>query len=938
MIKHFFLRLSLKTRVTLYTLAIFVASIWVLAFSASHILQEDMQRLLGEQQYSTVSVAAAAVNDNFADRRSALAAKALQLDAKLMGNPVALQEQLENFPVLLQLFNGGIWVSDAKGTVIADVPVSAQRLGVNYLDMEFMATVLIEGKSSVSKPIIGKKLKAPIFAMSSPILDAWGNVIGALTGVTNLSKPNFLDKITRGQYGLTGGYILVEPKSRLILTANDRSRIMEVLPDPGVNKYVDRNIAGYEGYSVLVNALGEEQLASVQQIPAAGWYMLLGTPIVEALAPIHHAQERLILTALVLSLMASLITWWILKRQLQPLVAAANAMVELTHTQNIPAPLPVSSQDEIGKLMGGFNHLIVTWKTREAALTERKEKLELAASVFTHALEGIFIADRHHTVVEVNAAFTRITGYSAADSVGHNTSLLNSGRHSADFFSDMRRCVDEQGFWYGEIWIQRKDGEAFPALQTISVVRDSTGAVQYEVSFLSDITERKEHEDQLQHIAHFDSLTNLPNRVLLADRMQQAMAQVRRRQLHLAVIYLDLDGFKSINDRHGHDAGDAVLMALATRMKQALREGDTLARMGGDEFVAILIDLETQDACMPLLNRLREAAATPVQLGDVAVDVSASLGVTFYAQDDAIDADQLLRHADQAMYQAKVAGKNRYQIFDAEKDNSIRVRHESVGRLELALKRGEFVLFYQPKVNMRSGQVVGAEALIRWQHPDKGLLSPAQFLPMMEDHPLAIAVGEWVIETALIQMEAWHAHGLDMPVSVNIGPQQLQQKSFVERLAGIMATHPSFPARRLELEVLETSALDDVSQVSRLIEACAALEVDFALDDFGTGYSSLTYLRRLRVKTLKIDQSFVRDMLEDADDLAILQGVIGLASAFKRQVIAEGVETVAHGTALLLLGCDLAQGYGIARPMPAEQLPAWAASWKPDAEWSGADL
>lgn len=253
-----------------------------------------------------------------------------------------------------------------------------------------------------------------------------------------------------------------------------------------------------------------------------------------------------------------------------------------------------------------------------------------------------------------------------------------------------------------------------------------------------------------------------------------------------------------------------------------------------------------------------------------------------------------------------MAGKNRYQIFDAEKDTSIRIRHESVGRMELALERGEFVLFYQPKVNMRSGQVVGVEALIRWQHPEKGLLSPAQFLPAMEDHPLAIAVGEWVIDTALTQMDRWHVEGLDMPISVNIGSQQLQQKYFGERLAGIMAAHPSVPAGGLELEELETSALDDVSQVSKLIEACAALGVDFALDDFGTGYSSLTYLRRLRVKTLKIDQSFVRDMLEDADDLAILQGVIGLASAFKRQVIAESVETVEHGTTLLQLGCDLA--------------------------------
>jgi EAL domain-containing protein (putative c-di-GMP-specific phosphodiesterase class I) len=263
----------------------------------------------------------------------------------------------------------------------------------------------------------------------------------------------------------------------------------------------------------------------------------------------------------------------------------------------------------------------------------------------------------------------------------------------------------------------------------------------------------------------------------------------------------------------------------------------------------------------------------------------------------------------------------------------MRVHHESLGRIRLALDRGEFLLHYQPKVNMHSGQVVGAEALIRWQHPEQGLLAPGAFLPVIEDHPLAVDVGEWVIDAALTQMAVWRAAGLNLPVSVNIGARQLQQSDFVQRLQAILARHPDTSPALLQLEVLETSALADIAQVSQVIEDCAQIGVKFALDDFGTGYSSLTYLKRLRVALLKIDQSFVRDMLDDPDDLAILEGVIGLAAAFKREVIAEGVETVAHGTALLQLGCELAQGYGIARPMPPEQLPAWASTWEPDAAW-----
>ena len=570
-------------------------------------------------------------------------------------------------------------------------------------------------------------------------------------------------------------------------------------------------------------------------------------------------------------------------------------------------------------------------------LTVRKQaegKLQLAASVFSHAREGIAITDAEGTIVDVNEAFTRITGYGREEAIGQNPRILKSDRQDKAFYEVMWRDLIDQGHWSGEIWNRRKDGEVYAELLTISSVRDAEGTVRQYVGLFSDITAIKEHQGQLEHIAHFDALTNLPNRVLLADRLQQAMAQAMRRNQQLAVVYLDLDGFKAINDRHGHDIGDQVLVTLAQRMKQVLREGDSLARLGGDEFVAVLIDLEGLPASQPLLNRLLVACAQPLCVGDLNLQVSASLGVTAYPQERDIDADQLLRQADQAMYQAKVAGKNRYHFFDAEQDSSIRGRHESMDRIRLALERHEFVLYYQPKVNMRSGQIIGAEALIRWQHPEQGLLPPAVFLPVIEEHALAVSIGEWVIDTALTQMELWQEEGLDLGVSVNIGARQLQQGDFVDRLKFILAKHPQVNPASLELEVLETSALEDIAQVSQVIEACAQIGVMFALDDFGTGYSSLTYLKRLRVATLKIDQSFVRDMLEDPDDLAILQGIIGLAESFKRQVIAEGVETVAHGSLLLQLGCELAQGYGIGRPMPAAQVPQWALQWQPDAAWS----
>ncbi len=569
-------------------------------------------------------------------------------------------------------------------------------------------------------------------------------------------------------------------------------------------------------------------------------------------------------------------------------------------------------------------------------ITERKlaeSKLHLAASVFSYAREGIMITEPDGTIIDVNDAFCRITGYTRDDVIGNNPSLLSSGHHRKEFYVSLWHDLLEKDHWYGEVWNRRKNGEVFAAMQTISAVNDNQGKTRHYVALFSDITTIKAHERELEHIAHYDALTSLPNRVLLADRLHQGMAQALRHSQPLAVAYLDLDGFKAINDRFGHEAGDQLLIASTANMKNALREGDTLARLGGDEFAAVLLNLTDIEDSVPVLIRLLAAAAQPVHIGDLTLQVSASVGVTFYPQGEDIDADQLLRQADQAMYLAKQAGKNRYHVFDAEQDNSIRGHHESLGHIRDALTANNFVLHYQPKVNMRTGTVIGAEALIRWQHPQRGLLPPLIFLPVIEDHPLAIDIGEWVINTALTQMEIWHDEGLELAVSVNIGARQLQQVDFVERLQAILAEHPNVSPSNLELEVLETSALEDIGKVSKIIHECRDMGVKFSLDDFGTGYSSLTYLKHLPAAQLKIDQSFVRNMLDDPEDLAIVEGVLGLATAFRRDVIAEGVETLLHGEMLLQLGCEMAQGYGIAKPMPADLIPNWIATWSPDPAW-----
>jgi diguanylate cyclase (GGDEF)-like protein/PAS domain S-box-containing protein len=565
-------------------------------------------------------------------------------------------------------------------------------------------------------------------------------------------------------------------------------------------------------------------------------------------------------------------------------------------------------------------------------ITERKlteGKLKRSASVFSHAHEGIMITDVNGIITEVNATLSLMTGYDPDDMLGNNHNILISECHSPEFQADMWDVLISKGNWRGEVWNRRKNGEIYPVLFTISDVKNSAGVVQHYVSLSTDISLIKENQDELEPIVYCDPLTSLPNRALLADRLNQAMLQCQRRNQLLAVALIDFDGFKNINHSHEHNTENKFLIAASIRMKEALREGDTLARIDGDEFVAIIVDLENAGNSVPVLERLLKTTTTSFDLGDGIMQVSASIGVAFYPQ-DSTDAEQLISHANQAMYGAKRASKNCYQQFDNAQDNTIKIQLEFLRDIRSALDKSEFVLHYQPKVNMHTGDVIGVEALIRWQHPISGLIPSLEFLSLIEGRSISLEVGEWVIGNALKQISNWQRMGVNLPISINISTYQLQQNDFATRLSAILAVYPEVNTHYLELEILETSMLSNISEVSATMNACHQLGVSFALDDFGKGYSSLNDLRHLPVQMFKIDKIFVRDMLENIDDLAIVKSVVGLAKAFHRDVIAEGVETIAHVETLLQLGCELAQGYSIARPMPSDDIPKWFSNWKTD--------
>ncbi len=572
---------------------------------------------------------------------------------------------------------------------------------------------------------------------------------------------------------------------------------------------------------------------------------------------------------------------------------------------------------------------------RLAAQLAAEMQLKLHSTAFQHSHDGITLTDAQGNILDVNPAFSRITGWSRGEVLGRNPRVLRSGRHDKAFYEAMWNSIQYIGTWTGEIWNRNKYGEVFPELLSISAVRDDEGAVTNYVAVFSDIRRLKAQENQLTKLAYYDPLTELPNRTLLADRLGRGLLQARRMHTLLAVCYLDLDGFKPINDTWGHDAGDRVLVDVARRLKSALDVDDTVARIGGDEFVILMTGLGATEACLQGCQRVLDVLQQPLMVGTDAVQLTASMGVAVYPQDDA-DADTLLRHADQAMYVAKQAGKNCYHLFDAEMDRDARSHIDRMARVREALVADEMRLYYQPKVNLRTGQVAGMEALVRWQHPQTGLVPPADFLPLIEEDDLICELGDWVIETALDQMQFWRSQGLNLPVSVNVAGRQLQSPDFVQKLTAAISRHPTVPAADLQLEILETTGLEDIVKVSRVIAECHQLGVTVALDDFGTGYSSLTYLKRLPVDTVKIDQSFVRDMLSDPDNLTIVHSVTKLAGSFDRELVAEGVESVEHGRLLMMLGCHVFQGYGVARPMPADLVQGWVLGWRMPTEWQAA--
>lgn len=551
-------------------------------------------------------------------------------------------------------------------------------------------------------------------------------------------------------------------------------------------------------------------------------------------------------------------------------------------------------------------------------LKKAGDQLQLAAQVFENSRDAITITDAHANIITVNQAFTTITGYTAAEVVGMNPRILQSGRHDAEYYRIMWASILENDFWQGEIYNKRKNGEIYPEWLKITAVKNKAHETTNFIAVFSDITKDIVMADRIQQLAYYDTLTNLPNRTLLSDRLNLAIAHAKRSGCKCAVIFLDMDRFKNINDALGHSVGDKLLVFVATRLKECVREIDTVARMGGDEFVVVMDDMAGIDDILPVAKKMLYFLSQPYEIEGHSIRATPSMGISVYP-DDGTDQETLIMNADSAMYHAKENGRNDFRFFSPDMKSELAEKLFIESDLRKALEEKQFVLYYQPQVDLKTGHIVGAEALIRWNHSVGGLIPPAKFIPIAEDCGLIIPLGEWIMNEACQQNVAWQNAGLPpISIAVNLSAAQLRQQNLCQRIENTLK-NTGLEAHYLELELTEGQVMSNTISTIETLNGFKKMGVHISIDDFGTGYSSLSYLKHFPIDYLKIDQSFIRDITTNSDDAAITTAIINMAKGLNLKTIAEGVETDEQLTFLRLHSCDVVQGYYFSKPVSAEK-------------------
>lgn len=709
-------------------------------------------------------------------------------------------------------------------------------------------------------------------------------------------------------------------------------------------KPLQKSVIGDQGAGVTVDYRGIPVVAAWRYIPDLRVGMVVKIDAEEAFAQLHTLRLSGWAFGAFLSLAVLVAAW----RQGQHILKPIQELTRVTAViagGNLQERVQRTTHDEIGQLGRAFNtmadHLLCATNSLETRVRERthdlqlqvaerikaQERLRLAGIVFDNTSEGVVVTDAHSRILDVNPAFCRISGYSREEVLGNTPGMTKSGRHDATFYQEMWSTIQQTGQWNGEIWDRRKNGELYPKWLSINTVRDEQGQPSHYVGIFSDITHIKQTAEQLEQLAFYDTLTSLPNRALFHNRLSHELSVCRRYQLKLGLMFLDLDRFKHVNDTLGHHAGDLLLQEVARRLLQQVRDTDTVSRLGGDEFTLILTDIQQANDMAPLAQFIIHAISQPITLQGQEVYVGASIGLAVFPEDGDTP-ETLIKNADMAMYQAKGSGRNTFHFFSAQLHALAFDRITLEDDLHKALDREELLLYYQPKVRLEDGVLTGMEALLRWRKPDKGMISPGKFIPLAEETGIILPIGQWVTNTAFRQAAAWGAMVPGLNMAINLSARQFHQKNLIEMVRNSLLESRVDPTT-VELEITESMVMGDVNKAIATMKALRDLGLNLAMDDFGTGYSSLSYLKQFPINTLKIDQSFVRDIPQDHQAIAIVQAIIAMATSLNLHVVAEGVETPQQAAFLRRHGCALVQGYLFSRPLPADEFERLARSGNP---------
>jgi len=756
--------------------------------------------------------------------------------------------------------------------------------------------------------------------VSGPIRNAQGLLLGVLCGHLSwdwaFQVRNSLLEPLKVEHNLD--VIIVNADGNILLGTPELNQLTETLDLPSLDLARDRQ-QGYtletwpDGKAYLTGFFASQGFADY---PGLRWTVLVRQNIDQAYEPVYRLEHSTFMIATAFGLFFVMSLWLAVSRLVKPMHAIAESANNIRFGVAKADAIPVvKGRDEIAVMSQSLRNLLTTLDTKN-------RELKLAAQVFRSSTEGVVITDANQIILTINHAYCQITGYSEQEVIGKKPNILSSGMHPPEFYRDMWQMIDRTGHWQGEVINRRKDGSLFPEWLNISTVYDEQCAVEYYVGIFSDITERKLAEEKIRYLANHDVLTGLPNRVVFEDRVGEALRQAKQHHGHMAVLFIDLDRFKNINDSLGHPMGDRVLRAVSQRMLRCVGESDTLARFGGDEFVVVIRDLSAPSVAAQLSETLISEVTPTILLDDYQLHVSMSIGISIYPQ-DGNDAMALVKNADTAMFHAKEFESNSYRFFTAELNHRVSERLRLENALHQALIKQQLFLLYQPQFDLETQAINGAEVLLRWQHPELGLISPATFIPIAEETGLIVAIGEWIIEQALrdfSQIQKWISNTFSL--GINISAVQIEHSDIVAIID--RALQENFVQNNcqleLEIEITESAIVRSFDAANQLIHDLHQRGIKVAIDDFGTGYSNLSVLRQLEIDRVKIDQSFVRHLPDNASDIKLVKTIIGMAKGLGLNSIAEGIETEDQLQCLQDLGCSDGQGYLIAKPMPLEQL------------------